>query len=474
MSYDAVILISIDTLRFDVIGGAKQRLWPDKYRLSRLQPQTRALDRLERRGATFAHCVSAAPYTSASHATYFTGLWPAKHGVYEFFNRQLSANTIFGAARRLGYRTVFKTDFPVILGPYLGFNRDADEFIVENDEAALRSIAGAPRVFAFLHFGGVHIPYGFHNVRYGGETYRKKVAELERQVGVAPEAPGDQLVETFRSPEDMELLVRYKAIVQALYAAKEYDQLFSLYLDGVDYFMRERFDPLMDRLGDLLSGRRALIVLFGDHGEEYDDDAFGHFNSLAEGVLRVPLVIVGEGIQARCIRERTRTVDVAPTVLEAIGAPVAERAHLDGMSMWQELIQGEPIPIRDAYAQAYISDVGEFVQYQKRLLAEGKAPGALRHVRFKEAMYSALDKVTRQTHEYRFQDGRWGLRRCPAKITFESTDARGDLRPTEDPIRAASLLEALDRYNVSRETAGSAPVLTAGIGAELRNMGYRV
>ena len=80
-------------------------------------------------GTYYNNCFSAAPYTSASHAAYFTGLWPRHNGIYEFFNRKLIASTIFEHAKNQGYITIFQTDFPVILGKYLGFTTGIDHFL---------------------------------------------------------------------------------------------------------------------------------------------------------------------------------------------------------------------------------------------------------------------------------------------------------------------------------------------------------
>ena len=54
----------------------------------------------------------------------------------------------------------------------------------------------------------------------------------------------DVLDETFRDAKDTELLLRYKYIVQKLYAEAKYDDLFELYVEGINYFMEHRFKNL--------------------------------------------------------------------------------------------------------------------------------------------------------------------------------------------------------------------------------------
>lgn len=136
--YDKVIFVSLDTFRSDMMVSNPFPLWPEKYSIGS-RPASSMLDDITARAAYFPNCISAAPYTSASHATFFTGLWPHHHGVYEFFNRGLARDTVFTLGRRLGYKTVFKVDFPIILGHHLGFDRDIDHYMVEEDEPFLKA-----------------------------------------------------------------------------------------------------------------------------------------------------------------------------------------------------------------------------------------------------------------------------------------------------------------------------------------------
>src|SRR4051812_43244677 len=97
--YEHIVFVSIDTLRSDCINANPLRMWPVKYPHLAM-PDTSILDEMVARGCFFANCVSAAPYTSASHATIFNGKWPLRHGVFEFFNRKLRGETIFTSSRR--------------------------------------------------------------------------------------------------------------------------------------------------------------------------------------------------------------------------------------------------------------------------------------------------------------------------------------------------------------------------------------
>ena len=467
--YDHVVLISIDTLRSDVIGANPHKLWPTLYP-GLTAPDTAILDEIVGAGTFFPVTHSAAPYTSASHASYFSGLWPTRHGVYEFFNRPLGAETLFTWARRQGYRTHFKVDFPIILGSFLGFDRDVDEYIVEDDDRYLAALADSDRSVDFVHFGGLHIPYGFHNLTYGGDDYRQTVAALEAEIGEQPGSLADHLVETYRDPEDLDLMLRYKRIVQHHYQAGHHERLFGLYLAGAEHFLRTRFTRFFRQLQSALAGKRSLIVVFGDHGEQYDADTYGHFNAMAEGVLRVPVVFVGDGVSAGVRHDgRVRTIDVAPTLLELLGWPAPD--DLDGTSLAPILRGEEAGAPREAYAQAYISDTHEFVAYQKRLLDGGDRPGDLRHVLFREAAYQGPFRLVRQGFD-------WGLggkiEPIPPRMQLERLGADLAYHPLRRVDLTAQLAAALDAYSQSMSPAQPLDEIPDTVRQQLADMGYRV
>jgi hypothetical protein len=446
--YDHIVLISLDTLRSDCVAANPYKLWPAKHRVGD-GPATPRLDALAAGGAFFPNCVTAAPYTSAAHATIFTGRWPLRHGLYEAFNRKLRSQTLFSRAKARGYDTFLKVDFPIILGPHLGFDRDIDRYLVEDDDAIVDLIAGSRRSVSCAHFGGLHIPYGFHNLKFGGEAYESKVAELERRFPDDGDTPVDRLVESYRESRDLELLVRYKRIVQLLYNRAAYDELFALYLEGISFFLAHRFHHFLDRLLDALAGKRFLLVLFGDHGEEYDRESYGHFNSLAEGVIRVPLIFFGDGVVPARHDGRVRTVDIAPTLLEALGDSSAFRRRLDGVSLGEAVWGDRAYADRAAFAQAYIPETARFVRYQQRLLSTGHK-GRLEHFLFQEAAYDTADaawKLTRQNYRYGPALAFGGIEPSEPQRKLERIDGHLELAPASDPVMEARLAGMLDEYN---------------------------
>jgi arylsulfatase A-like enzyme len=191
-----IILVSIDTLRADCINASPRAHSYKNHHKTKTVLKTTALDALLRSSVYFNNCYSAAPYTSASHGAYFTGVWPLHNGVYEFFNRKLQKPTIFEYARKQRYKTIFQTDFPIMLGPYLGHSKGVDHYYIEDEVQAFKKLKSYKNknTVSFFHFGGVHYPYGFHTLKFGGKDYIKKVEELEKKYHVqhvASNAPED-------------------------------------------------------------------------------------------------------------------------------------------------------------------------------------------------------------------------------------------------------------------------------------------
>src|SRR5262249_38183418 len=161
-----------------------------------------------------------------------------------------------------------------------------------------------------------------------------------------------------------------KRVVQHLYLEREYDRLFELYLEGLERFLRVRFQPFLERLMAIMEGRRWLLGLFGDHGEEYDADSYGHYKTPAEGALRRPLLLWGTDIDGSLHTSRVRTVDIAPTILELAGLAGGSGA-MDGDTLTPYLRGEAATGDRAAFVQAYVPETARHVEYQRRLLERG-------------------------------------------------------------------------------------------------------
>jgi choline-sulfatase len=450
-AYDHVVLVSLDTLRSDCVGAAPWRLWTAKYDDIDRPPRMPLLDEILASSAFFPNCVTVTPYTAGAHASVLTGRWPLRHGVWEQFNRRLRSQTLFTRARRLGYRTLMTSDFTLMLGPSLGMTADVDVFVEQGEDELLGAIAASERSLALVHFGSMHVPYGFLNLKLGGDAYRSRVAELEEQYRPSISMPTDRLSEAPITEEDWGYLFRYKRVIQELYLAGRYSDIFRLYVEGVERFLQGRFARFWERLTEVLRGRRSLVVLFSDHGEEYDADTYGHFNSVAEGVVRVPVAFFGADVRAGCHPVRTSCVDIAPTVLALMGDRGAHRLRMDGRSLAVAVCGGAgPPPPRTHYVQDYVADTDAYVQFQRRYFGTGRKTGHLQHCLFKEAIYEGDLRLTRQHYVRNVDTG--ALERAAPVVRLERVLLDGEPIPLDDTPARERLERRLDDYNRLRPT----------------------
>lgn len=455
-----IVLISIDTLRGDCVGVNKYQYLPKELQ-GKFAQSTNYLDKLAERGAHFAKCFSAAPYTTASHASTFTGYFPLHHGLFEYYNAEIKRQTIFEAGKEAKRKTAFQTDFPLILGDVLGFTRGVDAYFVEDEYAALADLKRSlsQSTLSFFHFGGVHYPYGFHKLRFGGQDYKDKVVQLEREEGLDGSVlPVDQFDETHRDGEDKELLFRYKKIIEKLYTDGNYEKLTKLYIDGIDYFVEQRFRPFMEELLATIDLSESVVFIFGDHGEEWSPSSEGHYKTLSYGVLNVPLLVLGQDIPACVVDDMVRTVDIGATVLAMLRGTAAP--GLDGVCL--DLKRPERVtPGLVAYAQTWLG-IGKdaLLKHMERALADGKVKKDITTVKRGESVIrNGLQLLRLYSKE--------------SRKTFDELLSYGFGQPAMSEYEALSSM--LATYNASKPKA-QAPQLTPDdeIKEQLRLLGYKL
>jgi arylsulfatase A-like enzyme/Tfp pilus assembly protein PilF len=310
-----VLLVSIDTLRADVLGSYGGRA---------LTPN---LDRLAAHGARFTFAHSHAVVTRASHASILTGRYPYEHGVRDNTGYRLPPNEPTAATRlkALGFATgAFIGGFPLDkrfgltpgfdvyddlvgeIGSQVDFmlpDRRADEVVAP----ALRWIhQQSGKWFAFVHCYDPHAPYrppAEWLQRFPNEPYLGEVSWTDFALG-----------------------------------------------------------PLFDALST--QPRPTLVIVTADHGEGLGDHGeLTHSLFAYESTLHVPLIvaeIAGTAVQGTSITggvvidTPVRHVDLVPTILDALGAPAD--ASLPGASL-RDLIASGRGADRPGYFEAMTANL---------------------------------------------------------------------------------------------------------------------
>ncbi len=302
----SVLLITLDTTRADYLGCYGRR-----------PSRTPNLDRLAAEGAVFDRCTSASPLTLPSHSSMMTGLYPYAHGARRNGAGRLAETntTLAEVLRGAGYRTratiasfVLNAQFGIGQGfevyrdvvPAVGGNIFVAErkgnVVCDEALAMLAELKDEP-FFVWVHFYDPHLPYESprHPDPYSLAAYEDEIAFMDLQVG-----------------------------------------------------------RLLDALRTHGRERDTLVIAAADHGEglgEHNEESHGYYlyDTTIHTVLiaRCPGVIPG----GQRIAAQVRTIDIAPTILDLLGAPPLPAAQ--GQSLAQLFRE----PGRDAglsgYAEAF-------------------------------------------------------------------------------------------------------------------------
>jgi arylsulfatase A-like enzyme len=386
-----IIILGLDSVRPDHVSGFG---YPRKT--------TPNLDRFMRDSIAFTNAFIPLARTGPSWMTVLTGCYPTKHGQRDDMapkeSRLPPVATLAAHLEKLGYRSSFFTDntnfawmdpeigfsyigqprpnvvwfglsyFPLHLVLYyyclnnpLGFCyapmlRENQAFTSVYDlryfaraiERRLARMKGEGKFFLAAHTCIVHAPFA---TRYPYSTY------------FSPPRPTPTNRFAFRWPFD-KILSRKESERRS--AGAEWPRLFLQEVNLYDALVRQTDDWL----GEVLDSIRrlglyddSLIVVFADHGEDlfrgdlvYDYIASNHgFHVWGDTGYHVPLAIKmpkskGAGRQVPSL---VRSIDIAPTALDALGLPPLPDA--EGVSLVPQIEDPSRDPRLSAYLEAGLS-----------------------------------------------------------------------------------------------------------------------
>ncbi|HEY2934283.1 MAG TPA: sulfatase [Acidobacteriota bacterium] len=306
-----VLIVVLDAARADHIGFFG---YP--------RPTTPEIDQICRQSEVFTAALAVAPYTVASTASLFTGLYPDVHQVLGLGNRlSREAPTMAESFRKAGYRTLLTGNNP-FLEPAFGLDRGFDSCLNNVDYGTDRASAvteqfaqqlneTAEPFFGYIHYLRPHEPYDApEDVRaiFGrsGKSWAHDLVAIDQgTIKLTPE---------FRS----EIEADYDAGLRTV----------DLEVGKVIRLLRTK--GVLDR---------TIVVILADHGEAFGEHGkMSHNSTVYDEMLRVPLIF---HYPARLKPKRSdrlaQTVDVFPTLAELAHVSLPE--FVQGQSLF-----GKPRP----------------------------------------------------------------------------------------------------------------------------------
>ncbi len=291
---EALVVYSIDTLRADRLG----------YRGGPVATPT--FDQFAEESVVFEQLTAQSPWTKASMASIFTGLWPRVHGAVN--RKHLLDDRLVTLAELLhasGWATAAIVTNPNITETF-GFDQGFEFFEYLGETAPAQEVNQVVErflsqrqddrpLFLWVHILDPHSPYD-----PPADFRRRRLPEVPEELAASSlDVVND--IRSGRLPAEDQLM----------------DQLLALYHTEIAYSDASfaRFLEILERFGLA----RSLVTVISDHGEEFlEHGNLEHGRALHVESLDVPWMIRGPGVSAQRLTEQAQHMDVLPTLLAAL------------------------------------------------------------------------------------------------------------------------------------------------------------
>ncbi|MCD6193208.1 MAG: sulfatase [Candidatus Aminicenantes bacterium] len=300
-----IILIVIDTLRVDHVSyyGYQRKTTPH-------------IDNLAETSILFENCFSVAPWTTPSIGSILTSQYPTVLGIeWDPVKINKKFLTLAEILRENSYLTAGIISH-LFISSKLNFDQGFSLYDEENarghDYISSPSITEkaidflrknrSRKFFLFLHYFDPHYDYILHDKYNYYPDYKGKLYSGQQIKDLLKLAPS-------MSPEDIKYVI-------------------SLY-DSEISFTDEYIGKLLNEIKRLGLYDNSLIILTGDHGEEFlerGDNHIGHTKTLYKELIHVPLIIkLPYQTTPRRITRNVSLIDLMPTVLDIVGLGIPKK-----------------------------------------------------------------------------------------------------------------------------------------------------
>jgi arylsulfatase A-like enzyme len=394
-----VLIILLDTVRADRLSC---------YGYDR--PTTPNIDRIAERGVRFDNFYANSSWTLPSHASLFTGMYPAGHrATQESLRLADGPATLAEVFTTAGYQTFGASDNGIVsidsglargFGSFVEVFRQAFKDQVHgesghpNNIAFRRFLDASERkrpFFAFFNYIEAHTPYE------PPEPHRSRMLK-----------PGhvDERIKYAMGLRMSDHYLRRK-ITPELFS------ILSQLYDGEISYLDEQVGALLDVLRRDGRLRKTLVVITSDHGENIGDHGhFAHVFGLYNTLLRIPLIVVfPDGSHPGETRyDNAQLVDLFPTILCQCG--IARPRRPEG---------------RDLFA-------ADAASAQSEVLSEYYYPRQVFSVLGKDAVMKHFDRFMPYMRRLR------SIQNGSMKLIWGSNGRHELYRIDQDPTESANLL----------------------------------
>ncbi len=312
-----VVILTIEAFRADRVAS-----------MGYTRNITKNLDSFGSENFLFTRAYVNAPWTLPSLASLLTGKYPSRHGVLgpkDRLNEDMT--TLADILKAQGYTTAYAYNawFPL---DNLGFGQGFDSKKIGGNADSLSRygmgiMAGKTKKrFLWIHYVEPHLPYN-----PPGEYATKFIDDIPSEYRQA----------------------KRSTCMNNDYNISEIEYFKALY-DGEIEYTDNRIGGLIEYLDKNGLYNKTIIVILGDHGEEFwEHDSCDHGQSHYEELVHVPLFIriptIDGGMR---ISQRVQEVDIVPTILDTLNMSTDE---LDGISL-VPMILGERKDERPIFIEA--------------------------------------------------------------------------------------------------------------------------
>ena len=292
-----VILINLDGLRND-----KVELCP-------------SLRLLKERSYYFPKMFTVAPYTFASLASVFSGMYPSRHGVNAYYNmfnfRKDKIETLSEIMQKTGHYTSCDIIDNTVV-PNQGF----DEYNIYDEKTVdfqqrhmefIQRLSKKDKFFLFLH---------------NTETHKKFVRDI---------------------------IDKKKSSKNFSYDKKTKNSVYESFLQDTD----EYISLIINTIKDCNIKEKTVLIIFSDHGtslgEKDGEEFYGTF--VYDYTINVFCIMHVPGMDSDVIDKQCRTIDLLPTIAELISAKFNnEKEKIQGESLFP-LIRNKNMEEREVFVE---------------------------------------------------------------------------------------------------------------------------